>query len=60
MMIYGPISESMEEFRHPGNETFKGWMAIHEVSHSLLEGGNSLVAKGALSSENEAEMASIA
>lgn len=45
MMIYGPISESMEEFRNPGNETFKGWMAVHEISHSLLEGGDSLVAK---------------
>jgi len=29
-------------------------MAIHEISHSLLEGTNSLVAKGAINQEDAA------
>jgi len=53
MMIYGPVQESMQEFNRDGNVTMKAWMTLHEISHSLLEGCNSLVAKGAITIENK-------
>jgi hypothetical protein len=47
----------MEEFnRDSTNITMKAWMTIHEISHTLLEGCNSLVAKGAISAENQADI----
>jgi len=55
-MIYGPIRESLKEYPSEGDIKMKTWRTLHEISHSLLEGVNSLVAKGALSKENRNEI----
>jgi len=52
IMIYGPVQEAMQEFTREGNLTQKAWMTLHEISHSLQEGGESLLAKGAISEAN--------
>ncbi|CDW75594.1 UNKNOWN [Stylonychia lemnae] len=52
IMIYGPVQESMQEYTREGNLTQKAWMTLHEISHSLQEGGESLLAKGAITAEN--------
>ena len=37
MMLYGPITGGMEDYERDQNA--KGiWLALHEISHSLLEG----------------------
>lgn len=56
MMIYGPIHESMSEFTRQGDLNTKAFMTLHEVSHSLLEGVNSLLAKGAITIDNKNEL----
>lgn len=58
IMIYGPIMESMKDFNMVKNEDLnrKVFMTIHEISHSLLEGADSLVAKGALKIQNKADL----
>jgi hypothetical protein len=39
IMIFGPVQESMQEYTREGNLTQKAWMTLHEISHSLQEGG---------------------
>ena len=52
IMIYGPIEGNLKDFDTADNDIYtEQTMAIHEVSHSLLEGVNSLVAKKAMSVE---------
>lgn len=36
--------------------TQKVWMTLHEVSHTLLEGSSSLVAKGAITEYNRQDL----
>eukprot|EP00347_Sterkiella_histriomuscorum_P001536 403371660 len=56
LMIYGPIRQSMTEFNNDSNLNMKIWMTLHEISHSLLEGCDSLVAKNAITTENRDEI----
>lgn len=56
IMIYGPIQESMQEFTEQGNLNDESLMVLHEVSHTLLEGSTSMVAKGAITEENRQDL----
>lgn len=57
LMVYGPVKESMQEFeRNDVAEEMKVWMTVHEISHTLLEGSRSLVAKGALTEANRQDI----
>jgi len=51
-MIWGPIKQQFLQYQNNKNNTSAIYMSIHEISHSFLEGVNSLVAKGALTEEN--------
>jgi len=53
MMIYGPIQGTMKDFHEAENSQQEVFMSLHEISHSLLEGVNPLVAKGAISEKTK-------
>ncbi len=46
----------MNEFKDDGDLVEKIWRAIHEISHALLEGGNSLFFKEVISEKNMNEI----
>lgn len=49
LMYVGPLNQLMEELKKSnGAPNQRVWMMMHEVSHSFLEGGQILIAKGAI------------
>jgi len=52
-MIMGPVTDNMGTYDATANDEMQIMMAIHEVSHVLLEGTESLAAVGAISNESK-------
>lgn len=53
MMTFGPVKGAMDDFSRNSNAKQAIWLTLHEISHSLLEGAQSLVYKGAISKETQ-------
>lgn len=62
IMVFGPIYGAMEDFKQNSNKDLKQtvWMGLHEISHSLLEGSESMVAKNAITAADKAEIQKVA
>lgn len=59
-MVFGPIQGGIEDYLENTNLQQGTWMALHEISHSLLEGISAVVAIGSLTQEDAEKIYTVA